>query len=215
MFAAFAIREPKRGYYLSSIFIASAFFIAVSADDLLSRSSRALKAVFISLALLAAVYNVYNDLSFRGRQYGYEVAAFLEREGLRFGYSSKLHSHIYTLLSRHRIQVLPVHFMRDRIEPWLWETNLFYYTPEYWRGESFLMVPLNETRENFAMDTSWANTRNKAWGPEADRYFSDTRIAGMFGPPTRMLRFDDMKIYVWDYNIMIHYWRKVLEGRGQ
>jgi hypothetical protein len=159
LFSAFAIREPKRTYYLSSIFVMSAFFIAVSADDLLSRSSRVLKAVFISLALVFAAYSVYDNLSSRGRQYGYEVAGFLEREGLRFGYSSKLHSHIYTFLSKHRIEVLPVHFMRNVIEPWLWETNLFYYTPDYWRGESFLMIPFNETRENFAMDTPWANTR--------------------------------------------------------
>jgi hypothetical protein len=174
-------------WYLTPLPLVFIFYLAGFFNDPPIVKNKAIIKTVFSLFLIAAVINDYDGITFRGEQRHAELAKFLEGEGLAYGYASLENSNLVTFLSDQKVKVRAVRFDRYIIEPYLWWCNINWYGHKYYTGPTFLMVEDGEQRDCF-------------------KNLNPALVRQMFGRPERVLSFEDMKMYVWNYNIIQEYW---------
>ena len=112
----------------------------------------------------------------------YGLTAFLEERGLTHGYASYWNAHKNTILSDGRVTVAGVEVKEHAIEPQYWLTNRLYYSGDYYDGPTFLVLTESEV-------------------PMFDAH---GKAAETYGLPKEQLQYEDLTIYLYDYNIMKH-----------
>ena len=139
-----------------------------------------LLASFVTCALLAGADIAKTEP--RPQQH-LDLARFLEKKGLHLGYSQFWSANIITMLSENRVKVRAIEFTVHGARPFLWLSNINWYSPDSDSGPSFLLIPKGTEGDGFSIA-------------------SPMMIEVMFGPPTSLMEYKDTRIYVWDRNIL-------------
>ncbi|MCK4909997.1 MAG: hypothetical protein KAR83_00070 [Thermodesulfovibrionales bacterium] len=134
------------------------------------------------LIVVASLFNCAGSLVQEKDDSAAGLASFLEKEGLRYGFSDHGHSAVVTMNSKGSVWVSPVHFTNFVLEPKYWTSNARWYRSSFYSGASFLMLTDNVKGEM--------------------AYLTPSTLSLLFGDPQRTLRYEDMTIYVWPYNIL-------------
>jgi hypothetical protein len=108
----------------------------------------------------------------------HQFAAYLEQQGLRYGYASFWNAGRLTLLSEQKVKVRQVSLDNGLPVPVRHLSSDRWYQAEAWRGETFLMFTEAESKA-----TDW---------PTLERYA---------GPPSRVLQYRGWEIRVYPHNL--------------
>jgi hypothetical protein len=191
--AVYTLSVTKKPYYLSSLFVVYSVFVAFVIAELLDSKGKVFPWVFLTGLTLFSVHAAYANVTARVPQQNERLVSFLNESDLSYGYGTVENSNLVTLLSANEVRVRAVSFRPFGVEPYLWQCKLDWYEYGYWSGPTFLMVKDGETRDGFE-DVS-AETLQR-----------------VFGTPSRILRFEETTVYVWEYNIIRHYWDALFRG---
>lgn len=140
------------------------------------------------LPVIVLLYAVFSHLVFwkvnlsemKNRPDPYGLTAFLEERGYTHGYASYWNAHKNTVLSDGQVLVADVEVEEFAIKPQYWLTNRQYYSEDYYEGPTFLVLTENEV------------ARFDAHGKGSETY----------GIPKEQLQYEDLTIYLYDYNII-------------
>lgn len=127
--------------YLIPVFFSFALFASLSMCGETSAMSPRVRSVIIGVFLIQSLFNSFECLHFRGHQPERDLALYLEREGLHYGYASHWHSNIITYFSKNKVRVRAVSMNNWTMKPLLWFSKAEWYSPSYYRGPTFLIVP--------------------------------------------------------------------------
>ena len=140
------------------------------------------------IPVIVICYAVFSHLIFwkanvskvKNRPDPYGLTAYLEELGYTHGYASYWNGHKNTILSDCRVEVAGVKVNEFSIEPYYWLTNREYYSTDYYDGPTFLVL----TEKEVALFD--------AHGGAAETY----------GIPKEQLQYENLTIYLYDYNII-------------
>ena len=140
------------------------------------------------LPVIVLLYAVFSHLTFwkvnlsemKNRPDPYGLTAYLEELGYTHGYASYWNAHKNTVLSDSRVVVADVEVEEFAIKPQYWLTNRQYYSEDYYEGPTFLVLTENEV------------ARFDAHGKGSETYEI----------PKEQLQYEDLTIYLYDYNII-------------
>ena len=107
------------------------------------------------------------------------VADFLEENGLQYGYATFYNAEEYSVLSDNKVRIRGVLFDDKEIMPYNWLTSSRFYEPDYYRGNTFLMIS----------------------DAELKRFFPTGILTLHLGEPVNVLKFKSFSIFLYDYNI--------------
>jgi hypothetical protein len=113
------------------------------------------------------------------------VVEFLESKGLQYGYATFTNAEEYSVLSNNKVRVRCVGFDNGNIYPLQWLTSESFYKPDYYVGNTFLMITEKELKNGFHDGIT------------------------VLGQPKVVYEFKKFKIFVYDYNIS----NKFISGR--
>lgn len=113
------------------------------------------------------------------------VVEFLESKGLQYGYATFTNAEEYSVLSNNKVRVRCVGFDNGNIYPLQWLTSDSFYKPDYYVGNTFLMITEKELKNGFPDGIT------------------------ILGQPKVVYEFKKFKIFVYDYNIS----NKFISGR--
>jgi hypothetical protein len=105
------------------------------------------------------------------------VVDFLESKGLQYGYATFNNAEEYSVLSNNKVRVRSVAFEKGTIFPIKWLTSDSFYKPDYYIGDTFLMITDDELKRDF---------------PEGPT---------VLGKPKAVFKFKKYHVYVYGYNI--------------
>lgn len=108
----------------------------------------------------------------------YDLPKFLVEQGLHYGYASFWNAGKNQVLSNHEVEIVSVLIAPDGILPYRWLSAEHWYDPHNYTGETFLMLTQEESAQ-----------------------FNDENRTKCFGPPSRVLEYQNFYIYVYPYNI--------------
>ena len=161
----------------------------IAADEYQVDVRKLLTCLFIRyLPVMIIIYAVFTHLVFwkvnmsemKNLPDPYGLTAFLEERGLTHGYASYWNAHKNTVLSDGRVTVAGVEVKEYAIEPQYWLTNRQYYSGDFYNGPTFLVLTENEV-------------------PLFDAH---GKAAETYGIPKEQLQYEDLTIYLYDYNII-------------
>ena len=118
------------------------------------------------------------------------LTSFLSENGLCYGYATFWNAGNNTILSNGEVQIRGVTLDTNKIAPYYWLTSKAWYNPNYYTGESFLLL------SNEELDT---------YAPSG---YEDTAL----GIPNDILRYANYVILVYDYNISENNFMGILDG---
>jgi hypothetical protein len=118
------------------------------------------------------------------------LTAYLQEQGLSYGYSSFWNAGINTALSNGKVQVNGVLVDSNQVHPYYWLSSKDWYEPEFHQGDSFLLLSSSEVEEY--APTGYSNTR--------------------LGEPDKLLNYGDFTILVYDHNIAENNFGGILDG---
>jgi hypothetical protein len=107
------------------------------------------------------------------------LTEFLKNENLKHGYASYWVSCYHMVMSNFDVEIGSVDFTTDKIAPHAHVTASTYCDPQYYIGETFILMLNDEIK-------LYPNALN------------------IYGSPTRVLEFGIAKIFVYDYNVAIN-----------
>lgn len=113
-----------------------------------------------------------------GRHLYGQIAAYLQQQGLRHGYSTFWNAGTITVLSGGKLQQRPIALEQGLPMPVRHLTSSRWYEGADWSGETYLMLNYDE-----------------------DKQINRELLASYIGQPTRVLDFAGCKIYVYAHNI--------------
>ncbi|HEB01839.1 MAG TPA: hypothetical protein ENI12_01250 [Nitrospirae bacterium] len=174
-----ALEAPFAPRYLISFVFPYAALIGIY----MARASKG--KIFNCVMILIVVYSLFNFAGSAVQQKNDSaagLASFLEKEGLRYGFSDHSHSLVVTMNSKGSVWVSPVHFANYVLEPKYWLSNAKWYSSSFYSGPSFLMIK-DDVKGELA-------------------YLTPSILPVMFVNLQRTLRYEDITIYVWPYNIL-------------
>lgn len=105
------------------------------------------------------------------------VVDLLESKGLQYGYATFTNAEEYSVISNNKVRVRSVAFDQGTIFPFEWLTSDTFYKPDYYVGNTFLMLT----------------------GDELEKFFPNG--IEVLGQPKDVFGFKKYKIFVYDYNI--------------
>lgn len=105
------------------------------------------------------------------------VVNLLESKGLQYGYATFTNAEEYSVLSNNKIRVRSVTFDQGTICPFEWLTSDTFYKPDYYVGDTFLMLTEDEL----------------------EKYFPNG--IEVLGQPKDVFTFKKFNFFVYDYNI--------------
>lgn len=140
--------------------------------------------------MLPIVLAIPNGAAILEQQKG--VTNFLLQNGLEYGYATYWNANVNTVLSNGGVQINAVLISEGQVSPYYWITSTDWYKPEYYDGDTFLMLSSEELA---------------AYTPNG---YAETVI----GEPQKVLTFGDYTILVYDYNISQNDFTGKMEGGG-
>ena len=105
------------------------------------------------------------------------VVDLLESKGLQYGYATFTNAEEYSVISNNKVRIRSVAFDQGTIFPFEWLTSDTFYKPDYYVGNTFLMLT----------------------GDELEKFFPNG--IEVLGQPKDVFGFKKYKIFVYDYNI--------------
>lgn len=137
--------------------------------------------IYVFSSNLFYLYSQKDSLIYH--KYGYfasgveGVAVFLESKGLQYGYATFNNAEEYSVLSNNKVMIRSIAFEQGKIFPIKWLTSDSFYNPDYYTGNTFLMITDDELRQFFPKGIA------------------------VLGMPKNVFRFKKFHIYTYDYNI--------------
>lgn len=174
-------------YLVPSLLCMLLIFAALAVDGLhlSSRERIACLAVVTALASSAAIaytfpYRLFflQPPALKLPTQAARLVAFLQQNGLRYGYSTFWNAGKLTVLSAHGVRIRQVNFEHGLPMPMRKLSSNRWYDPDYFHGETFLLLQDNELQS-------------------ADLPL----LAQRLGEPVRTLRFEDWTVIVYRRNI--------------
>ena len=107
------------------------------------------------------------------------ITEFLQQHDLEYGYATFWNAGKNTVLSNGEVQINSIICNTEQILPYYWLSSRDWYKPEYYNGDTFLML----TDEELAV------------------YAPNGVASTNLGEPEQVLQYDNYTIFVYDYNI--------------
>lgn len=177
--------------YLIPVFFSFALFAALCVCDDTLALKPWVRIAIIVIFILQSLFNSSECLHFRGSQPEQELAGFLEQERLYYGYASHWHSNIITYLSKNKVRVRSVTMKDGTIKPLLWFSKSDWYSPSYYNGPTFLIMP-------------------RTGSVIAEAGIADLEpdfLEALCGKPDKIKSHDNDDIYIWQKNIAADFQR--------
>jgi hypothetical protein len=179
--------DMGHGRYLTPILYSCSFFFALTLDRQRQILKPLYRHIMMFLFVVVSLAHTHAALQVKQEQPHARLSEFLAGEGLHYGYSGYWHANIVTALSKNRVKVRAVQYEGSSIRPFYFVSRSDWYDPAFHDGRTFLLVP--QTGTTVEAEDSLAG-------------LTETRIAELFGQAERLFSFENMRIYVWPYNIM-------------
>lgn len=118
------------------------------------------------------------------------LTTVLSEQGLSYGYATFWNAGINTALSNGEVQVNGMLIDNNQVTPFYWLTSKDWYEPDYYQGNTFLMLT----------------------GAEMAVYAPNGLENTVLGLPNEQLQYGDFSILVYDYNIAENDFTGILDG---
>lgn len=141
----------------------------------------ALTALVVSIFAVASMFTVCKDIAGYKDQYAEMkgVSEFLIQHDLNYGYATFWNAGKNTVLSNGKVQINSILATNGKVSPSYWLTSKEWYQPEYYSGNTFLMLSSDELAE---------------YAPDG---YGHTAL----GEPDKIETYGNFSILIYDYNI--------------